>query len=270
MQQTKRPTAEPIPVTSASLDEREVLARRVQELEHENRTKTDFLALVSHELRTPLNSIMGYTELLLAGIPEPLSATTRYHVDRIRASTLHQLQLVNEIMRYAKLESTGQRAGRERCSLHLLVDDVVSMIHPAIEQKGLELYVHRRESVTVYTDATRVRQILINLMWNAIKFTRAGRIGVAVASDEDGFTIEVSDTGIGIPGDVIDRVFDPFWRAERVAGLEDGVGLGLTVRWGLARSLGGDLTVTSKLGSGSTFVLRIPSRVDQVEEQVFE
>ena len=211
---------------------------------------------------------MGYTELLLSGIPEQLPHAARHYVDRIRSSTLHQVQLVNEIIRYAKLESSGARNVKEPFQLHELVDDVVSLTVPAIEQKGLSLHVHGGESITVYTDGTRVRQILINLVWNAVKFTKAGKIEVAVTSNEDCFTVAVSDTGVGIPGDQIDRVFEPFWRAEKVDGLEDGVGLGLTVSRSIARSLGGDLTVTSDAGKGSVFTLVIPCRIDHVRARV--
>jgi signal transduction histidine kinase len=264
MQQTERATSESFPVLGADGIERAALERRIRELEQENQTKAEFLALVSHELRTPLNSIIGYTELLLSGIPVQLPENVRYHVERIRSSTMHQVKLVNEIIRYAKLESSARGNKKELFSLQSLVDDVVSLTIPAAVQKGLQLRVQQIQSLTVHSDETRVRQILLNLVWNAIKFTNAGTIEVLVTSNEDYFTLAVSDTGIGIPAELVDRVFEPFWRAEKVDGLEDGAGLGLTVSRTLARSLGGDLTVTSKVGAGSAFTLVVPCCIEHV------
>jgi signal transduction histidine kinase len=261
MQQTERSTSGSFPVLGADGAEREAFECRIRELERENQTKAEFLALVSHELRTPLNSIIGYTELLLSGIPVQLPENARHHVERIRSSTMHQVKLVNEIIRYAKFESSASRSKREPFPLQPLVDDVVSLTIPAAEQKGLQLHVQQVQSLIVYTDETRVRQILLNLVWNAIKFTNSGMIEVSVKASKDCFTVSVSDSGIGIPADMIDRVFEPFWRAERTAGLEDGAGLGLTVSRTLARSLGGDLTVTSQVGTGSVFTLLVHCRI---------
>src|SRR5688572_28493340 len=208
MHQTTRSPGPPMTAMRTSEVEREEYEGRSRALEHENQTKAEFLALVSHELRTPLNSIMGYTELLLSGIPDELPEHARYQVERIRLSTLHQVQLVNEIVRYAKLESSAARTNKDPFHLQELVDDVVSLTVPATEQKGLAVEVDGGEPVTVHTDATRVRQILINLVWNAIKFTKAGRIDVSVKCTEECFSVAVADTGVGIPIDQMDRVFE--------------------------------------------------------------
>jgi signal transduction histidine kinase len=252
---------QPTTVPTEGFEVHEGLERRIAQLEHENQAKAEFMALVSHELRTPLNSIMGYAELLLSGIPETLTPTARYQVERIRSSAIHQVKLVNEIIRYARAQSSTQRIVNEPVDLDVLIDDVVSLTLPAAAQKGLSLEVSGRDSKVVHTDATRVRQILLNLVWNAIKFTNAGKVEVRVCAKHDSFTVSVDDTGIGISDDAIKHIFEPFWREEKSLDDEDGVGLGLSVSRSLARLLGGDLTVASQVGSGSVFTVRIPCRI---------
>ena len=258
MHQTRRPPTSHTPNASgfATVDE---LQQRIEELERENRSKADFLALLSHELRTPLNAVIGYAELLLSGIPQGVAPQARAHIERIHSSAVHQSKLVNEIVRYARLESGAEPIVHETVALHSVLEEVVSLTLPAATQKGLQVEIRGESAVTVQTDATRLRQILINLLSNAIKFSEDGTITVKTVASAEFLTIEVSDDGIGIDETMLERVFEPFWRAKKSSEPEEGVGLGLAVSHALARSLGGDLTVRSELGVGSAFTLRLPA-----------
>ena len=262
MQQTTPANRSPAPGPSAFASNEE-LQQRIDELERENQIKADFLALLSHELRTPLNAILGYTELLLSGIPEAIDRQARVHIERIHLSALHQSKLVNEVIRYARLESDGERIVDEAVDLHMLLEEVVSLVLPAATQKDLKLEVQCDCSLRLRTDPTRLRQILINLLANAIKFSNRGLITVKTVAATELLTIEVSDNGVGIEEAKLARVFEPFWRAEKSSGTDDGVGLGLAVSRTLARSLGGDLTVRSEFGAGSAFTLLLPGSLDR-------
>src|SRR5688572_27140791 len=220
---------------------------QIELLEHDNRAKADFLAHVSHEIRTPLNAILGYAELLLDGVPEALPASGREHVERIRASAWHQLRLVNELIRFAKLQSGSAIPVLERIDVAALVADVAAMVAPAIARKGLELEVEiAQPALQLRSDPMRVRQILINILWNAVKFTSNGVIELRVAFEKHHARFLVKDTGPGIAPEHLARIFDPFWQADSRSSLDDGVGLGLTLTRNLADSIGAELRVESE------------------------
>jgi PAS domain S-box-containing protein len=236
-------------------------ARRVAE--EANRAKLDFLSAMSHELRTPLNAIAGYVDLLDLGIygsttPEQLEA-----LDRIRHNEEALLALIDDILHYAKIE-----AGRVTFEIgEMAVSELLSQVEPLIEPQV-------RASGHVYTvagggvplrargDRDRTRQILLNLLVNATKFTPAGgRIEVTCEGDERSVRIRVRDTGRGIPAELIPTVFDPFVQGERSRheSSRQGVGLGLAISRELAEGMGGRLTVQSVVGEGSTFTLTLPA-----------
>lgn len=230
-------------------------AQLLDKLERANDEKSEFLAVVSHELRTPLTAMIGYAELLLAGIPDPLGERARQHADRIRTSAWHQLTIVEQLLNHARPEAIEEQLHRVPIDLAQLVDEVAQLVAGAAEQKQLELRVDVPAAITLNTDAGRLRQILINLLYNAVKYTDMGSIECHVRGSDESVFIAVTDTGPGIPEESLARIFDSYWRGTQTG---TGVGLGLNVSRKLARLLGGDLTVESEIGAGSTFTLKLP------------
>lgn len=222
--------------------------------------KSAFLATMSHELRTPLNAIIGYQSLLKEGIDGSLTEPQLVQLSRIRASADHLLMLIDEILTFSRLEAEKETVRWEETELRPIVEEAVTMVRPLAEAKGLSLRVEVPDE-RVLTDADKLRQILVNLLSNATKFTQHGQIIVRARANEGGAEISITDTGIGIAPENLERIFEPFWQVEqsstRRAG---GTGLGLSVSRSLARLLGGDVTVESKLGEGSTFTVTAPAR----------
>jgi PAS domain S-box-containing protein len=234
--------------------------------EAENRAKMEFLAVMSHELRTPLNAIAGYVQLLEMGLKGPVTAEQVADLDRIRQSQAHLLGLINDIMNFARLE-TGRVTFRYS---DVIVHDLLSMIktvtEPQTRVKGLACQVGACDSgMSVWADAEKTRQILINLVSNAIKFTKpGGRIAIECTIDEEDATIHVRDTGQGIPHERLADIFEPFVQVNpSFSRTHEGVGLGLAISRDLARAMHGDLTVDSAVGRGSTFSLRLPRRAPE-------
>jgi signal transduction histidine kinase/PAS domain-containing protein len=232
-----------------------------------NRAKSDFLAVMSHELRTPLNAILGYADLLLAGIPAQVDSTQRAYLDRVHLSAMELLRIVEEILTYAQAEG-GRAELRPRATrLGREIDEVIAIAEPLIRQKGLEFRIELAEpNATLYTDTDKLRQITLDLLTNAVKFTDHGTIGIEAEVRGDWLLIAISDTGVGIaPGD-LEAIFEPFRQVEQgMTRRVGGTGLGLSVSLQLARLLGGDVNVESTPGEGSTFTLRVPRRIEVVE-----
>ena len=231
-----------------------------EEAEMSNRVKSEFLALVSHEFRTPLQAVFGYTELLDAEIHGALNESQRRYVSRIKQSQEHLLGLINTILEFAKLES-GQQIDvtLRQISMHEILQFMESLIAPQLETKELA-YVYRCEdqSIVAYADATKVQQIVLNLLSNAIKFTKqGGSITVECARESEMVVLRIHDTGCGIPSDQLEAVFEPFVQIKTGGIVASGTGLGLSISRRLAQAMGGSLTVTSELGRGSTFTLRL-------------
>jgi PAS domain S-box-containing protein len=238
-------------------------ARLYRDAQEANRAKADFLAVMSHELRTPLNAIMGYSDLLDAEIAGQLSARQRRQIDRIRASARHLLQLIEEILSFARIEAGGEELHLELADAGELAADAAAIIEPMAESKGLEFNVVIDDAdVTLETDSGKVRQILVNLLSNAVKFTERGSVTLRFRRDGERAIYEVEDTGLGIPKEQVARIFDPFWQAEhpntrRVGG----TGLGLSVSRRYSRLLRGDLAVHSEPGRGTRFRIMLPLRI---------
>jgi len=245
------------------------------EAEAASRAKSEFLAIMSHELRTPLNAVLGYSELMELGISGPVTEQMREQIGRIRMSAIHLLGLVNDILDLAKVEAGRLQVSSGPCSAAGTVAAAIALIQPQAAAGGLDLTVVRGPDPSpVYRgDDERVRQILVNLLSNAVKFTPyGGKITVEIASsrtpDPDTrlqasrsyVRFRVTDTGAGIPDEKLMSIFDPFVQAESGhARSREGSGLGLTISRRLARLMGGDLTVRSELGEGSTFTLWLPA-----------
>jgi signal transduction histidine kinase len=227
-----------------------------------NQSKSDFLGSMSHELRTPLNAIGGFTELIDIGIHGPVSDTQHAALARIKANQQHLLRLITEILNFVRVESGRMEFHNGEVSMAQALSDVEEMLSGAISDKGLMIDGPRCEvSAVALADPDRVRQILVNLVMNAVKYTplNGGTITLTCAVAGDVVLAHVSDTGPGIPAEKLESIFEPF--VQLSAGLTDrrgGVGLGLAISRDLARAMNGDLTAESTVGLGSRFTLTLP------------
>jgi len=230
------------------------------EAERANNIKTDFLAVMSHELRTPLTAIMGYEELLSDGITGPVTDLQRQQLSRINASAHHLLGLIDEILTFARVDIGREKTRLERVSLNTAIAEAAALVEPMASAKGIRfVIVNLFEDETMNTDRTKLKQMLVNLLSNAIKFTDEGEVRLTAAIRGSVAELCVSDTGIGIEPTNLEAIFEPFWQVEQGATRKiGGTGLGLSVTRKLARLLGGDVTVKTGVGKGSTFTLILP------------
>jgi PAS domain S-box-containing protein len=236
-------------------------ARRVTEAETASRTKSEFLTSLSHELRTPLNAIGGYTDLLLMGVRGPLTQLQRQDLDRIQHSQQHLLLLINDLLNLSRIEAGRIEYDVERITLQSIVDSVSPMVEPQAALRGLEFIRERcPPALAIRADRVKTEQILLNVLSNAVKFTeRGGRITIRCDVEGSFGRVHIEDTGIGIPPEKIDAVFEPFVQLGRsLTSTHEGTGLGLAISRDLARAMGGDLNVVSTTGHGSTFTLALP------------
>jgi signal transduction histidine kinase/CHASE3 domain sensor protein len=221
--------------------------------------KSTFLATMSHELRTPLNAIIGYQSLLKEGIDGPLNKSQLAQLTRIRASADHLLGLIDEVLTFSRVEAAKEIVRREEVALRSIIDDALTMIAPLAEVKGLTVRAEG-EDARLFTDGNKVRQILLNLLSNAVKFTDRGGIVVRSRASAQEVTVSIIDRGIGIAPENLERIFDPFWQVEqRSTRKAGGTGLGLSVSRSLARLIGGEISVESEFGKGSSFTLTLPA-----------
>jgi signal transduction histidine kinase len=254
------------------LHARELIARGEadaarQVAEAANRAKSEFLAVMSHELRTPLNAIGGYAELMEMGIRGPVTEAQREDLGRIQRAQRHLLGMVNDVLNYTKLGTGTVQYHVAAVSLRPVIAEAAALVAPQAHAKAISLNVDLHASsdsadVSVLADREKLRQVLVNLLANAVKFTeRGGQIVVACAVDDDGrrARIAVRDSGIGIPATQLSAIFEPFVQVRSaLTRTADGTGLGLAISRDLARGMAGDLTVESRLGEGSTFTVTLP------------
>src|SRR5438874_1944913 len=223
-----------------------------------NRSKAEFLAVMSHELRTPLNSIGGYVDLLEMELHGSLTDAQKSDLARIRRSQEHLLGIITDILNFTRLEATEVKFDIIDVPLRALVADLDAVVNSLARAKSL-VYECESPATNLYTrtDPDKLRQIMINLVSNAVKFTpEGGRIRVYSSSTERTVSIHVKDTGLGIPRDKLEAVFEPFVQLDRgLTRTSDGTGLGLAISRGLARGMGADVTLESELGVGSTFTV---------------
>jgi PAS domain S-box-containing protein len=238
----------------------EELTRRSEEAEANNRMKSEFLAAMSHELRTPLNAIGGYAQLLQMGLSGPITEGQAEQLARIQHSQEHLLGIINDILNFSRIEAGQVQYDIGPVVIRDVMTDVAPMLEPQLHAKGIRLTVAPcPEDVVVVADRSKVEQILINLLSNAAKFTPSGgRIDLECEVAEETVTVSLRDTGIGIPEDKLEVIFAPFVQVGRgLATPKEGTGLGLAISRDLARAMGGDLTVESTLGMGSTFSMTL-------------
>jgi signal transduction histidine kinase len=241
----------------------ELLAR--EEAERANSSKAHFLAKISHELRTPINAVIGYTQLLTEEIYGPVSELQREHLGRVRASGTHLLELVEELLSYARVEAGVEVVRVEQVLASEVIEQSLVLVRPMADAKGLHIRVEgATQPIELRTDLRKLRQILVNLLANAVKFTTSGDIVVIVHAGGIGVdgtvSFEVTDTGRGIAVENYEHVFDAFWQEDHTTMHNAGsTGLGLSLARQLARLLGGDvLLAKSRLARGSTFVASLP------------
>jgi PAS domain S-box-containing protein len=238
----------------------EVEAARA-EADAANRAKTDFLAVMSHEFRTPLNAIAGYAELLRMGLRGPVTPEQVDDLDRIARSERALLSLVNDILNYVRIEAGQLHYASARVPVRALITDLEILVSPQLGAKQLRLdFGECDERLAVHADSDKMRQILVNLLSNAIKFTLAGgSVRLECERAEGVVLVRVRDSGVGIPPEKLEVIFEPFVQLDRnLTNVTEGSGLGLAISRDLARAMGGDLTAESTLGSGSTFTLSLP------------
>jgi signal transduction histidine kinase len=250
-----------IAMENARLYEAERRARGAAEAA--NQAKSEFLANMSHELRTPLNAIGGYSDLLSAGIRGPMNDLQLADLARIKRSQHHLLSLINDILNFAKIEAGRVQMNPRDTSMNDVLGQLEALVAPQLFEKRLHYdYECCDRTYTAYVDPDRLQQILLNLLSNAVKFTHEdGAITVECSAIDDAMVVRVSDTGVGIPGDKLESIFEPFVQLDRARwGGTVGTGLGLAISRDLARAMGGDLTAQSTVGVGSTFIVRLPRR----------
>lgn len=253
----------------------EELQKRAEELKELDRLKSAFLANMSHELRTPMNSILGFTDVMLEGLDGPLTENMDNDLRLIQKNGQHLLHLINDVLDMAKIESGKMNLNLEKFRVHAAFEDVISITSTFANDKHIALSIAETsdQTVEIYADNTRLRQVLINLVNNAIKFTEAGKVTIAATPMKGAkVLISVKDTGIGIPQNDLEAVFQEFTQVDvsttRKAG---GTGLGLPISRRLVEMHGGRLWAESAgiHGEGSTFFVEMPleARVTEVVEK---
>jgi signal transduction histidine kinase len=232
-------------------------ARARAEAEAASSAKSNFLAVMSHELRTPLNAIGGYVDLMELNIAGPVTEQQRGYLQRIRRAQQHLLGLINSVLNYSKLQSSAVTYHMARHNVGSLVADIEGLMLPQMQMAGLQ-YVNEGGPVTeVNADREKTIQILLNLLSNAVKFTNeGGSVKIGWSADGNAVFLRVTDTGVGISEDQLERIFDPFVQVDAdLTRTRQGTGLGLAIARELARGMNGDLTVDTEPGRGSTFTL---------------
>ena len=253
-------------ILGASIAERRRAAQALHDaharVTEANRAKAEFLAVMSHELRTPLNAIAGYVDLIRLEGDGRVSENHQSYLSRIRSNQQHLLSMIEDVLSFTKVE-----AGQLTLSMQLVrVCDALSaleaLLEPEVRRKGLSFITNPCDpSLTVWADPERLRQILLNLLANAVKFTNpGGRVGIDARQERGLVYIRVSDTGIGIPPDQLERVFEPFFQVDRgLTRMYPGTGLGLAIARDFARAMGGDIRLESRPGEGTRAALQLPA-----------
>jgi len=255
----------------------EQLERDKTELKELDKLKSAFLANMSHELRTPMNSIIGYTELLLDKVDGTINKEQEKSLQKVKNSAKHLLRLINDVLNISKIESAAIEMEIKELNMKLLIESVIPTFEPLIKQKGLTLTLHLNEKLpAVCGDEDKIKQILINLLSNSVKFTHKGGITVTTKLSDMGINpgepplfieVCVEDTGIGIKEDDLGKIFDKFVQVDFTFVRQyEGTGLGLSIAKGFVKLHKGMIWVTSKYGEGSKFCFTIPLKKEILAE----
>ena len=237
--------------------------------EQASAAKSQFMANMSHELRTPMNAVLGYSEMLMEDAEDAELTEMVQDLSKINSAGKHLLELINAVLDLSKIEAGRMDLHIESFEVAPLLDEVMAVAEPLVTKNGNTLIKDWDEPLgTIDSDMTKLRQALFNLLSNAAKFTSEGTVTVAVQRNGEGdrerIQLRVADTGIGIPPDKLDHVFEEFAQAEETTTRDfGGTGLGLSLTRRLCRLMGGDVTLESELGSGSTFTIDLPCRAEK-------
>jgi len=238
----------------------ESLIKAKEEAESADKLKSAFLATMSHELRTPLNSIIGFSGILLQEKPGPLNEEQKKQIHLVQSSGRRLLSLINDILDLSKIEAGQFTASYEYFDIEEVLEDILKLQAPSINGKGLSLnFIKSKEAIVILSDKLRVHQVILNLVNNAIKFTDKGSVTIECYKDDDFVKVAVSDTGIGIIEEDLDKLFNPFIQIEsHLSRKHEGSGLGLSICQKLMKLLHGTISVKSEYGAGSTFTIALP------------
>lgn len=235
-------------------------AKLFDEVHAANRARSDLLAVVSHDLRTPLTAIIGYSDLLAMGIPRALPPESATQVERIRKSAQHLMYLMNELLTFTRLDAGHETVNLSEVDVRDVVREVATFVEPSARTRGLRLVSSLpAEPVPLRTDPDKLRQVLLNLAGNAVKYTPSGEVRVRLSSDEgQGVVIQVQDTGVGISAEDLAKIYEPFWQVDVTQRSKDGgTGLGLSIVRRMVDLLGGRVDVASSVGEGTTFTVTV-------------
>jgi len=253
-------------------DRTKLLAKAVKDAEEASKAKSSFLAKMSHELRTPLNAIIGYSEILREDAVDDGDTRTADDLDKVLNAARHLLGLINDVLDISKIEAGKMELYLETFDLTKAVNEVIATAQPLVAKKGNALALDCPPDIgVIHADATKLRQMLLNLLSNASKFTENGTITLRLTRnpDDDSVALAVIDTGIGMTPEQLGRLFQAFSQADAsTASKYGGTGLGLAISKQFAQMMGGDITVTSTAGVGSNFTIRLPSRVESKKPKV--
>ncbi|MDD5016303.1 MAG: ATP-binding protein, partial [Atribacterota bacterium] len=243
----------------------EKVAERTKELENANlqlqkldQLKSMFIASMSHELRTPLNSIIGFTGIILQGMSGEINEEQGKQLSLVKNSANHLLALINDVIDISKIEADKVELYIQKFDLSLLAQEIKESFAVALEKKGLALLLEKPPTLLIESDERRTKQILVNFISNALKFTYKGEIEIKIVKKDKIVEASVRDTGIGIKKEDADKLFNAFSRIPNPGRIEEGTGLGLYLSQKIARLLGGDITAESEFGKGSVFTLILP------------
>jgi len=239
------------------------IQEKSRQLQLASENKSQFVSSMSHELRTPLNAIIGLTDMLVTNAPRFGTEKAKEPLQRVNRAGTHLLGLINQVLDLSKIEAGKLELNPQTVQLAPLIDEVVGTARPLAEQNKNQLIVEAQENLGAITvDPMRLRQILLNLLSNACKFTKEGEVKLRarrVRNGRDWIELAVADSGIGMTPDQQAKLFQEFAQADATTAQKfGGTGLGLAITRKLARMMGGDVTVTSEPGKGSVFTLRLP------------
>jgi signal transduction histidine kinase len=247
------------------------LSERQRELERAMTARNRFYASMSHELRTPINAVLGYSTLLLENIYGPLNEKQAEGIQRTQRAAKHLLELVNDVLDLSKIEAGKIDLRLQPVGFPAIVEELFVTVRPLADKYGTKLSLeHDGNNINIVSDPRRVRQILLNLFSNAIKFGGAKPIRVQVElTEDDGVSVAVIDQGEGIPPEDQERIFQEFVQLGKTQ-LQEGTGLGLPISKRLADLLHGSLTLVSQIGKGSTFRLTLPANADARSTRILD